>query len=663
MKRLLLLALVLGLTSTAYAQVPRKVLIEKFTNTGCPPCAISDPMFEEFEANNISKIAVVKYHTSGPDPNDPYYIAQSGTGESNKRANYYQITGVPTMMYDGDMPTNPGVGVSAMESKLQTAIASASTSPYQITLTQSIEGDSIIALVTVNVQGTPPADANRLALVFTERYNKFTGSNGTPFHTDIARKVVPGLTAAGEVSTTTQHPAFSQANGETKTYRFAAKIGATWDRTQLVSVAFIQSAETKEVFQTEWTVPAASAIGPSGFATIQAGTSNQVITVKNEGSDPIVLKAAVTTISTPGWTIAVEGLDQDQTISLTPGQESELSLATTAAAKGSAMYSVSITTASGMYVGELSGSLFGEANDIVIVNGSSVPANGYGLANAIYGTNREAGVISRSDFRTNMTAWDQFKTVLYSAGTSVGIQIGTGEWENAADFVDMGGNFAFMGSQMVSIYAGSGNQSYMDNIRDIFGVDPTSARSTKWSKLIGVDGDVVGNGINATLLSTVARQDLEIMETAVETFTNDKADVVGVRNIVGSGKTALMVFDIDNLAEADRTLVTGRLMDWFEGITNSVKISSEATTTELANYPNPFNPSTTIEFSITEAAPVTLVVRDMMGREVVTLIDYEMHTPGTYQQAFDATNLASGTYIYELTSGSTKLTEKMTLNK
>jgi hypothetical protein len=665
MKRLLLLALVLGFTSTASAQVPRKVLIEKFTNTGCPPCATSDPWFEEFEQSNISKIAVVKFHTSGPDPSDPFYQAQKTWNESNRRATYYGVTGVPTMYYDGDDATNPGVGTQAMESLLEENLSSMPTSPYQLKVRQSIEGDSVIALVTVDVLGAKPAELGDmvLAVVFAERYNKFTGTNGTPFHTDIARKVVPGLTATGEILVDAENPAFTQETGS-KTYRFAAKIGTTWDRAQLMSVAFVQGVSSHVVYQTEWTVPMASAAGTGGFELVSAGASTKSIYLKNEGSDPIVLKATTSLTATPGWTVEVQGLSQDQTITLAPGATSPLTLATTASPKGSAMYSVSISTASGMYVGDLSGSFFGEGNDIAIVNGSSTISNGYGLANSLYSTNRPAGVISRTDFRTNMATWDQFKTVLYTAGPNVGIQIGTGEWENAADFVEMGGHFAFMGSQMVSIYAGSGNESYMDNIRDIFGIDPTAARTTKWSNLIGVDGDPIGNGITATLLSTVARQDLELMENAaVETFKNDKGDVVGVRNIVGSGKTALMVFDMDNLADADRTLITGRVMDWFEGITNAVKVSGDANSTELANYPNPFNPSTTIEFSLTEATPVSLVVKDMMGREVATLIDYEMHERGTYHQTFDASNLASGTYVYELTAGSKKLTQKMTLNK
>ena len=53
------------------------------------------------------------------------------------------------------------------------------------------------------------------------------------------------------------------------------------------------------------------------------------------------------------------------------------------------------------------------------------------------------------------------------------------------------------------------------------------------------------------------------------------------------------------------------------------------------NYPNPFNPSTQISFDLTKASHVSLKVFDLLGREVVTLVD-EIHSAGTYRATFDA---------------------------
>ena len=85
------------------------------------------------------------------------------------------------------------------------------------------------------------------------------------------------------------------------------------------------------------------------------------------------------------------------------------------------------------------------------------------------------------------------------------------------------------------------------------------------------------------------------------------------------------------------------------------------------NYPNPFNPTTTINYSIpsnnkSEMANVKIVVFDILGREVATLVN-QMQNPGNYEINFDASSLTSGVYLYRLTSGSFNKSMKMILMK
>jgi len=80
------------------------------------------------------------------------------------------------------------------------------------------------------------------------------------------------------------------------------------------------------------------------------------------------------------------------------------------------------------------------------------------------------------------------------------------------------------------------------------------------------------------------------------------------------------------------------------------------------NYPNPFNPVTNIKFSIPEAGLVKLVVFDVTGKEVSTLISQSMKA-GNYVVDFDASSLTSGVYFYKLTSGSYINTKRMILVK
>jgi hypothetical protein len=80
------------------------------------------------------------------------------------------------------------------------------------------------------------------------------------------------------------------------------------------------------------------------------------------------------------------------------------------------------------------------------------------------------------------------------------------------------------------------------------------------------------------------------------------------------------------------------------------------------NYPNPFNPSTTITFFLPHSANTSLKVFDMLGREVITLVN-GFTTSGTHEVQFNATNFASGFYSYKLTSGNITEVKKMMLVK
>ncbi|MGE5795924.1 MAG: T9SS type A sorting domain-containing protein, partial [Ignavibacteria bacterium] len=82
----------------------------------------------------------------------------------------------------------------------------------------------------------------------------------------------------------------------------------------------------------------------------------------------------------------------------------------------------------------------------------------------------------------------------------------------------------------------------------------------------------------------------------------------------------------------------------------------------LSNYPNPFNPSTTIKYSIPTSEFVSLKVYDVLGSEVATLVNDEKPT-GNYKVNFNATNLSSGIYFYTLKVGNFTQTKKLILMK
>ena len=101
-----------------------------------------------------------------------------------------------------------------------------------------------------------------------------------------------------------------------------------------------------------------------------------------------------------------------------------------------------------------------------------------------------------------------------------------------------------------------------------------------------------------------------------------------------------------------------------DGEISSVKATQTAVTDYVLSnaYPNPFNLSTNIDYSIPRVEHVTLTVYDILGRRVVKLVD-EMRGPGRYTVRFNASDLASGVYFYQLESGGFFQAKKMLLLK
>ena len=97
------------------------------------------------------------------------------------------------------------------------------------------------------------------------------------------------------------------------------------------------------------------------------------------------------------------------------------------------------------------------------------------------------------------------------------------------------------------------------------------------------------------------------------------------------------------------------------------RIASTVSTYKLyQNYPNPFNPSTTIEFAIPKRVNVKLVIYDITGRVVKTLIDGKEYEPGVYKVTWNGKNdygeyVASGVYLYRLEAGEFTSVKKMVL--
>jgi hypothetical protein len=141
----------------------------------------------------------------------------------------------------------------------------------------------------------------------------------------------------------------------------------------------------------------------------------------------------------------------------------------------------------------------------------------------------------------------------------------------------------------------------------------------------------------------------------------------GVRALHGvSSKVVFTAFGFETIAlAARRALFAQRILDWLSipvGVEENPSDILPASFELQQNYPNPFNPETTIEFKVSNTAPVSIKVYDLIGREVTTLVN-EVKQPGVYRISFDGENLASGVYFCEMIAGDFSSVKKMNLLK
>ena len=81
-----------------------------------------------------------------------------------------------------------------------------------------------------------------------------------------------------------------------------------------------------------------------------------------------------------------------------------------------------------------------------------------------------------------------------------------------------------------------------------------------------------------------------------------------------------------------------------------------------SNYPNPFNPMTTIPYEVAETEEVRLAVYDMLGREVAVLVDGRV-SAGRYEVVWEAGNRPTGVYLVRMEAGGVVHTRTVTLMK
>ena len=205
------------------------------------------------------------------------------------------------------------------------------------------------------------------------------------------------------------------------------------------------------------------------------------------------------------------------------------------------------------------------------------------------------------------------------------------------------------------------NGWYIDDIR-IEGIFIIPVELISFTSIL-VNGDVKLEWSTATETNN---QGFEIQRR------NENSEYQRIGYVPGHGTTT----QIQNYSYVDSKVVSGNYyyrlnqIDFDGSFEYSdeieVEVNGPLTFALEQNYPNPFNPSTTIHYSLPNKGNVEVIVYDVLGNEVATLVNEEKPA-GSYEVEFSAkggaTNLSSGLYFYRIQAGSFVETKKMILMK
>ncbi len=213
------------------------VLIEDFANVSCDPCVISNEILKNLEYKLKSNIAVIKFSTNFPSPNDPFYLSNKISNDS--RMDYYNVLFAPTIIVDGiarPIATDSSDILETIETRLQLL------TPFDIEVIDSFSNNRIFVIGKITKLNNE-LDVSEYR-VFTSIIEKQIildsppGSNGEIEFFNVCRALLPYADG---------YPLNSISLGED--FIFDSELGNNWKLENLHTITFIQKYSTGEVVQ------------------------------------------------------------------------------------------------------------------------------------------------------------------------------------------------------------------------------------------------------------------------------------------------------------------------------------------------------------------------------------------------------------------------------
>lgn len=645
----------------------------------------------------VEKVVSVQYHMNWPAPgNDPWYF--NNVAENTARRTFYGVNGIPIAWVDGFDAGNLS-NITAITNNITNRTFL--PTPYEIT----VSGDYVTNSVTVTAKavGNQPGGTKYLRIAVVEKdYHASTPyPNGETHIVWSMLDMLPDATgtllnipAVGDSQTVTFNYNVAQVNFHPPTSL----------ENLLTIVAFIQNQSTREVYQAGYAEVGVSTGAINSGALIQnTGTALFSGFAYNRSDSPIDVNLGINGNLPAGWAASA------QTREGTPIPVNGGTLSLTLASRDSLYYDITVTPQgnSGGLILSADMSLASNPNisssakfsvstndvDILVVDDDGGEDYESYIVNELSQTSYVYGVVSINSGDIAPDDLNEINTIIWNCGVAKPT-LTEEDMAALAQFLDNGGRLYLNGVDIAYELADPASPTYTTNslafftnylhasyikrqhtflvVKGITG-DPITGNMTANIGLFGGTGAGTINSQLGQYPNQIAGGDFNAAPILYFiTKPNEHPAIRATHNGTnGLGGVVFTTFGFETIAEAsNRALFAEGVINWLNSITGiDDPVDPAATRFELkANYPNPFNPSTTIAYDLPGNAGeqvVSLVIYNQLGQAVRALVN-EPQMMGSHTITWDGRDdagksVASGVYFYQLRYGEHRATRKMLL--
>jgi len=658
-------------------QVRRIVLLEEATNASCGDCAKSNLKLQGFFKSHFGGAVSVRYHASWPGENDPMY-ALNPFDNTNRIENYYGMFFVADYFMDGMDHGEPLDSLLMIDQMHYHLIKDA---PVKIKITANIDADSVRATARlIGVSHVSQTDLKfRMALI--ERmvqYSSPPGSNGETQFPDVMRKMLPD---------TIGYVVESIGPGEEITYYASYPAKPKWKWQDLAVVGWLQSDENRErlfwhttnheVIQSNISIPTYVIQSDEPLVEFVAPGQNYLkhLKITNDNDADLHLRLKRTDAQVPaGWsyTFAYNNTPFDSVdVTITPGDSILFCLDIGTGNPGVLRLAIFAQNMDDPYHYGYTADYLGVSkttnSNVLFIDDD----RGKNSGTAYFPAFDSAGVRYTSIAKRLVSALkdqilaQKFKAVFWNIneGSSSFSQLDVDFLEN---YLRGSGNL-FLSVSDPNFFFGSDRRAVEEFYSKYLDAQ-SYGYFTSNSSFIGVAGTVgagvitdIGSGYHG-LIGTYSGASDTIFQYTGYSYTQNYG---GLSYDAGIYKTVVLGVGLERFASASaRESLIRNVLRWFEAPVGVQRAKRDVPTQYdlRQNFPNPFNPSTTIRYGLPNRSHVTLTVFNTLGQQMPLLQNGEQEA-GYHEVKFDGRNLSSGVYFYRIEAGSFVETRKLVLLK